>query len=118
MTRFSRTTKPEFETPFYWFLFFALLHFRSAFSDFTMCSSMLCSLLFNSTSENFESLSVTLITVYHWSHLESLVCFIVLSVIWKMQILKDLTKMVSNRFVLNTVITNQIINSPVFGNRE
>ena len=109
MTRFSRTTKPEFETPFYWFLFFALLHFRSAFSDFTMCSSMLCSLLFNSTSENFESLSVTLITVYHWSHHESLVCFIILFVISKMYILKDLTKMVSNHCVLDTVITDQII---------
>ena len=116
MTRFSQTTKPEFETPFYWFLFFALLHFRSAFSDFTMCSSMLCSLLFNSTSENFESLSVTLITVYHWSHLESLVCFIVLSVICQMYILKDFTNAVSNHFVLNTVMTDQIIYSPVLSN--
>ena len=74
ITRFTRTTKPEFKTPFYWFWIYVLLYSRSL--NFTMSSSMLCSLSFDSTSENFE---------FRWSvigrsDLESLVCFIVLSV--------------------------------------
>ena len=53
ITTFNLTAKPEFETPFYWFWFYVLLHSRSAY-NFSMCSSMICSLSFDSTSENFE----------------------------------------------------------------
>ena len=90
--------KPEFEILFYWFWFYHCF-IPDLPLNFTMCSSILCPLSFNSTSKNFE---------FGWSVtgliLKALSSFLLSWKCWFWM------RTVSNHCVLN-------IYSPVFSNR-